>query len=72
MAAIYDENGTLDLNKLTVDIKEQLPAYARPQFIRILMKIDLTGTRVYIYIQYYCLRKQVLRAIFYAMVLYII
>ncbi|KAL6431393.1 hypothetical protein ACFW04_007196 [Cataglyphis niger] len=44
MAAIYDENGTLDLNKLTVDIKEQLPTYARPQFIRILTKIDLTGT----------------------------
>ncbi|KMQ93279.1 protein white [Lasius niger] len=44
MAAIYDENGTLDVNKLTVDIKEQLPAYARPQFVRILTKIDLTGT----------------------------
>lgn len=48
MAAIYDENGTLDINKLSVDIKEQLPAYARPQFVRILTKIDLTGTRVYI------------------------
>lgn len=44
MAAIYDENGTLDINKLSVDIKEQLPAYARPQFVRILTKIDLTGT----------------------------
>lgn len=43
MAAIYDENGTLDVNKLTVDIKEQLPIYARPQFVRILTKIDLTG-----------------------------
>lgn len=48
MAAIYDENGTLDINKLTVDIKEQLPTYARPQFIRILTKIDLTGIRLYI------------------------
>ncbi|XP_029157437.1 long-chain fatty acid transport protein 4 isoform X2 [Nylanderia fulva] len=44
MAAIYDENGTLDVNKLIVDVKEQLPAYARPQFVRILTKIDLTGT----------------------------
>lgn len=44
MAAIYDAEGTLDMNKLTVDVKEQLPVYARPQFIRILTKIDLTGT----------------------------
>ncbi|XP_018355249.1 PREDICTED: long-chain fatty acid transport protein 4 isoform X1 [Trachymyrmex septentrionalis] len=44
MAAIYDADGTLDINKLTIDIQEQLPAYARPQFIRILTKIDLTGT----------------------------
>ncbi|XP_012539295.1 long-chain fatty acid transport protein 4 isoform X1 [Monomorium pharaonis] len=44
MAAIYDADGTLDMNKLTVDIKEQLPVYARPQFVRILTKIDLTGT----------------------------
>lgn len=43
MAAIYDADGTLDINKLTADIKEQLPAYARPQFVRILTKIDLTG-----------------------------
>ncbi|KAH0953249.1 hypothetical protein HN011_000393 [Eciton burchellii] len=44
MAAIYDENGAIDLHKLAIEIKEQLPAYARPQFIRILTKIDLTGT----------------------------
>lgn len=44
MAAIYDADGTLDINKLTDDIKEQLPVYARPQFVRILTKIDLTGT----------------------------
>ncbi|XP_014205058.1 long-chain fatty acid transport protein 4 [Copidosoma floridanum] len=44
MAAIYDENGTLNIDKLASNVKEQLPAYARPQFIRILTKIDLTGT----------------------------
>ncbi|XP_014489435.1 PREDICTED: long-chain fatty acid transport protein 4 isoform X3 [Dinoponera quadriceps] len=44
MAAIYDESGTLNVNKLSTDIKELLPTYARPQFIRILTKIDLTGT----------------------------
>lgn len=43
MAAIYDENGSLDMNRLSSDIKEHLPTYARPQFIRILTKIDLTG-----------------------------
>jgi len=48
MAAIYDADGTLDINKLSTDIEEQLPTYARPQFIRILMKIDLTGTCLYI------------------------
>lgn len=46
MAAIYDENATLDIDKLAIDIKEQLPAYARPQFIRILTKIDLTGRKI--------------------------
>ena len=48
MAAIYDADETLDINKVTVDIKEQLPAYARPQFVRILTKIDLTGICFYI------------------------
>ncbi|XP_008209590.1 long-chain fatty acid transport protein 4 isoform X2 [Nasonia vitripennis] len=44
MAAIYDEDGTLNIDRLAKDVKEQLPVYARPQFIRILTKIDLTGT----------------------------
>ncbi|XP_043476757.1 long-chain fatty acid transport protein 4-like isoform X1 [Leptopilina heterotoma] len=44
MAAIYDENGSLDIKRLSSDIKEHLPSYARPQFVRILTKIDLTGT----------------------------
>ncbi|XP_034186929.1 fatty acid transport protein 1 [Osmia lignaria lignaria] len=44
MAAIYDENSTLDINKLSTDLKEHLAFYAIPKFIRILTKIDLTGT----------------------------
>lgn len=44
MVAIYDEHGTLNIDQLSNDIKEQLPFYARPQFLRILSKIDLTGT----------------------------
>lgn len=48
MAAIYDEKATLDINKLSVDLKEHLATYAVPRFIRILSKIDLTGIFVYI------------------------
>ncbi|XP_058799157.1 long-chain fatty acid transport protein 4 [Phymastichus coffea] len=44
MAAIYDADGTLNIDRLATDVREQLPSYARPQFIRILTKIDLTGT----------------------------
>ncbi len=43
MAAIYDENGSLNIDRLAKDVREQIPVYARPQFIRILTKIDLTG-----------------------------
>ncbi|XP_076662847.1 fatty acid transport protein 1 isoform X2 [Andrena cerasifolii] len=44
MAAILDESGTLDISKLSTDLKEHLAFYAVPRFIRILTKIDLTGT----------------------------
>lgn len=44
MAAICDENDTLNLKQLSSDIKDQLPFYARPQFLRILSKVDLTST----------------------------
>lgn len=44
MAAIYDEKATLDVHQLSIDLKEHLASYAVPRFIRILSKIDLTGT----------------------------
>ncbi|XP_015175015.1 PREDICTED: long-chain fatty acid transport protein 4-like isoform X2 [Polistes dominula] len=44
MAAICDQNNTLNLKQLSADIKDQLPFYARPLFLRILSKVDLTGT----------------------------
>ncbi|KAK0172575.1 hypothetical protein PV328_005877 [Microctonus aethiopoides] len=44
MAAIYDANDNLDISELGKSIKAHMPPYARPQFIRILSKIDLTGT----------------------------
>lgn len=44
MAAISDPEVTLDLKALGDNLRKCLPSYARPQFIRILEKIDMTGT----------------------------
>ncbi|XP_054742753.1 long-chain fatty acid transport protein 4-like [Anastrepha obliqua] len=44
MAAIYDPERQVDLERFAQDISKVLPAYARPQFIRFLTKIDITGT----------------------------
>lgn len=44
MAAISDPELTLDLEELGANLKKALPSYARPQFIRILDQIDMTGT----------------------------
>ncbi|KAJ4449471.1 hypothetical protein ANN_00870 [Periplaneta americana] len=44
MAAIVDQDDTLDLKTLAEGVTKALPSYARPQFIRIMRKVDLTGT----------------------------
>lgn len=44
MAAILDPEETVNLNELFEGLKKALPSYARPIFIRILRKIDMTGT----------------------------
>lgn len=44
MAAITDPERTLDLKALSSNLRKSLPSYARPQFIRVLEKIDMTGT----------------------------
>lgn len=44
MAAITDPERTLDLKALGDNLRKSLPTYARPQFIRVLEKIDMTGT----------------------------
>ncbi|XP_076056825.1 long-chain fatty acid transport protein 4-like isoform X2 [Oratosquilla oratoria] len=44
MAAIHDPEGTLDLEELAEGIQKSLPSYARPLFIRIVTKFDMTGT----------------------------
>lgn len=44
MAAIYDPNREVDLDKFAVNLNKVLPSYAKPLFIRFLTKVDLTGT----------------------------
>ncbi|XP_017121069.1 long-chain fatty acid transport protein 4 [Drosophila elegans] len=44
MAAIYDPERELDLDTFAGRLAKVLPAYARPQIIRLLTKVDLTGT----------------------------
>lgn len=44
MATIADPENKLDLDNLANEIKESLPAYARPIFIRIASNLDMTGT----------------------------
>ncbi|ENN77457.1 hypothetical protein HUJ04_002737 [Dendroctonus ponderosae] len=45
MAALYDPERSVDLNAdFREGLKKALPAYARPMFVRILTKLDLTGT----------------------------
>ncbi|XP_050307083.1 long-chain fatty acid transport protein 4 isoform X2 [Anthonomus grandis grandis] len=45
MAALYDPERTVDLNKeFYQGLVRELPSYARPIFVRILTKLDLTGT----------------------------
>nr|KAG5710616.1 hypothetical protein BaRGS_013262 [Batillaria attramentaria] len=44
MAAIVDENQSLDLAGLTAALQRSLPPYARPVFIRLMKAVDTTGT----------------------------
>ncbi|XP_077986704.1 long-chain fatty acid transport protein 4-like [Glandiceps talaboti] len=44
MAAIVDDTNTLDLSILSHDLKQQLPSYARPMFLRLMESVDTTGT----------------------------
>ncbi|XP_026756910.2 long-chain fatty acid transport protein 4-like [Galleria mellonella] len=44
MCGIVDTDNSLDLDKLAKDLSRELPAYARPIFIRVMNSVDLTGT----------------------------
>ncbi len=43
MAAIHDPDGVVDLGQLAEGIKRQLPMFARPLFVRLVKKLDITG-----------------------------
>ena len=43
MAAIADEDNSLDLADLTTALQRSLPPYARPVFLRLLKEVDTTG-----------------------------
>lgn len=44
MAAILDPENKLDLQKLASGLKELMPVYAIPVFIRVLKELPMTGT----------------------------
>ncbi|XP_038222804.1 long-chain fatty acid transport protein 4-like [Zerene cesonia] len=44
MCGIVDPDGSLDLDKLAKDLARDLPAYARPIFVRVMDRMDMTGT----------------------------
>ena len=44
MVCILDSEKTLDIKTLGNSLKTALPSYAKPQFIRLLEKLDMTGT----------------------------
>uniref|UniRef100_A0A1L8D6P9 Very long-chain fatty acid transport protein n=1 Tax=Plutella xylostella TaxID=51655 RepID=A0A1L8D6P9_PLUXY len=44
MCGIVDEDNTLNLDELAKNITKDIPVYARPVFIRVMTKLDMTGT----------------------------
>jgi len=46
MCAIADPDGTLDFESLADGVNKSLPPYARPLFVRVLHKVELTGIAV--------------------------
>lgn len=43
MCGIVDTDGSLDLDQLARALARDLPAYARPVFLRVMGSVDLTG-----------------------------
>lgn len=49
MAAIVDENQNTNLNEFASKLKEMLPPYARPVFLRLCKEVETTGKISMIY-----------------------
>lgn len=43
MAAIVDENDSIDVSQLALSLHRSLPAYAKPMFLRFIKEADTTG-----------------------------
>jgi len=43
MAAIADKDSTLDMKALAEGVRKALPSYARPQIVRLLREVEMTG-----------------------------
>jgi len=43
MTAILDNDDSLDLDELAAGLKQALPPYARPLFVRSVKEMDMTG-----------------------------
>ena len=43
MVAIHDPNDDVDVKNLGIEIKELLPSFARPLFVRLVKQLDITG-----------------------------
>lgn len=43
MCGIVDVDGSLDLDQLAKRLEKDLPAYARPIFMRVMTSMDMTG-----------------------------
>lgn len=52
MCGIVDTNGSLDLEQLARETARDLPAYARPIFLRVMTAVDMTGEILHHYVRY--------------------
>ena len=46
MVAIHDPNDDVDVKNLGIEIKELLPSFARPLFVRLVKQLDITGNNI--------------------------
>ena len=48
MAAIFDPDEEVDIDKLSKTVTAQLPSYARPIFVRLVKELDITGNNFHL------------------------